>query len=240
MHVWRATYQASRIAALSAGAPALDWPEWPDDMAMEKAAWVSEGAAEVQSRLPLPTDPAIRAWLLGVITNETVQAIGRCRGANLDPAQAVTVTIYGGVPLAGLGDHGLAVERYEADDRALGGSRANTAMGARQAVAAAMTAGQRTINSIRAWVEARFGITVGPDRVRSVMRALENSARESGDDIEAVFRAVAKRADSYLHAAKGDLETALDQAVAAKDWTAAELLQAQTARPPAMAGPGAA
>ena len=244
MHVWREAYQAARVAALSAGADSTDWPEWPDDMAMEEGVWVAEGATEVQSRLPLPTDPAIRRWLLGIITNETVQAVGRVRGANLDPSHPVTIHIYGGVPMAGLGEHGLTVDRYERDNPALGGSRANTAMDARQAIASAMTAGQRTINAIRAWVKARTGIVVGIDRVRSVMRSLEESARTSGDDIEAVFRQVAKRADSYLYQAKGDLEIAISAATAAQDWTAAEMLdlpiQAQAAPPPAMAGPGAA
>ena len=75
------------------------------------------------------------------------------------------------------------------------------------------------------------------------MRALEEAARTSGDDIEKVFSAVAKRADAYLHQAHGDLEDAIDKAMAAKDWPAAELLDipAQArARPPAAAGPPAA
>ena len=244
MGVWRETYQAGRVAALSAGADSTDWPEWPDSMAMEEGTWVAEGAKEVQSRLPLPTDPAIRRWLLGIITNETVQAVGRVRGANLDPSHPVTIHIYGGVPLHGLGEHGLQVETYEADDPALGASRSGKAMGARQAISAAAAAGQRTIKAIQSWVNTRFKIAVGTDRVRSVMRALEAAARASGDDIEAIYQQVAKRADAYLHQAKGDLETAIGAATTARDWVAAEMLdvplQAQAAPPPAMAGPGAA
>lgn len=246
MPTWRGQYQAARVAALTAGADPSDWPEWPDNMEMEEGAWITEGTHEVQSYLPLPTDPAIRRWLLGIITNETVQAVGRVRGANLDPSHPVTIHIYGGVPMAGLGEHGLTVDRYERDNPALGGSRANTAMDARQAISAAAAAGQRTIKAIQSWVKTRFKIAVGTDRVRSVMRALEAAARASGDDIEDIYQKVAQRADAYLHQAHNDLETAIGAAVAAQDWTAAELLdlpiqaRQQAMPPPAMAGPGAA
>lgn len=224
MDEWRGVYQAARIAALSAGALASDWPEWPDDMQMEEGAWINEGTHEVQSMLPLPTNQHIRKWLLNMITSETVQAIGRVRGANLDHSHPVTIHIYGGVPLAGLGEHGLAIDSYEADAPEIGASRSGKALDARQAIAAAQSDGQRTIKAIQDWVEARFKIRVGIDRVRSVMRALEAAARESGDDIEAIYRKVATRADAYLHSVKGDLETAVTAAVVAQDWMAAELL----------------
>lgn len=240
MDTWRELYQASRVAALTAGADPIAWPEWPDDLQMEQGAWINEGAHEVQSRLPLPTDPRIRAWLLHTITAEVVQAIGRARGANRDPAHPSTITIYGGVPLAGLGEYGMTINSYETDDQAIGPSRSGQALEARQAIAAAQDAGQRTINGIREWVKRRFGLVVGVDRVRSVMRSLEASARASGDDIEQVFSAVAKAADAYLHQAHGDLEEAIDKAVAEQDWPAAELLDIPSqarARPPATAGP---
>ena len=288
MPAWRGLYQASRVAALTAGADPFDWPEWPDDLKMEHGAWINEGGTEVQSRLPLPKDSgirsweqgargtgarivvagdkwhrqtyaagktfttsgnvyrarqAIRRWLLRTITAESVQAIGRGRGANGDPSQPSTIYIYGGVPLEGLGEYGMQVDEYQTDDQAIGPNRSGKALEARQAISAAQASGQRTINGIRKWVRDRFGIVVGIDRIRSVMRALEEAARTSGDDIEKVFSAVAKRADAYLHQAHGDLEDAIDKAMAAKDWPAAELLDipAQArARPPAAAGPPAA
>lgn len=224
MDTWRATYQAARVAALSAGANLSNWPEWPDSMEMEEGAWITEGTHEVQSYLPLPTDQKIRSWLLETVTAEVVQAIGRCRGANLDPAHPVMIHIYGGVPLCGLGEHGLMVAAYETDDPFLGASRSGNAMDARQAIAAAAAAGQRTFKTIQAWIKARFKIAVGIDRVRSVMRSLEAAARESGDDIEAIYQKVATRADAYLHRAQGDLQAAIGDAVQDGDWLAAELL----------------
>jgi hypothetical protein len=224
MHTWRSMYQAARVAALSAEAEPTDWPEWPDGMEMEDGAWITEGGGEVQSYLPLPTDARIRKWLLETVTAETVQAIGRARAANLDPAHPVTIHVYGGVPLYGLGDHGLTVEAYQPDDPSLGASRSGKALDARQAISAAAAAGQRTIKAIQAWVAARFKISVGMDRVRSVMRALEAAARDSGDDIEAIYQNVATRADAYLHQARGDLETAINTATAEHDWLASELL----------------
>lgn len=118
----RSMYQVSRIAALSAGADAESWPVWPDDMEMIKDAWVCEGSHDVPCRLPLPADIRIRAWLLTRITAETVQAIGRARGANAE--NTIDVHIYGGVPLHGLWQHGLAVAAYEADPECLGKTKA--------------------------------------------------------------------------------------------------------------------
>lgn len=244
MDDWRGLYQAARVSALVAGAPATAWPEWPDNMQMETGAWIKEGTHEVQSMLPMPANQQIRRWLLDIITSETVQAIGRCRGANLDPTHPVTIHIYGGVPLAGLGEHGLTVDSYEADDPVIGASRSGKALSARQAISTAMSAGQRTIRAIQVWVKERFRITVGVDRVRSVMRALEEAARASGDDIERIFAQVAKRADAYLHVAHGDLEAAISAAVVAHEWTVAELLdipaQAQATRPTPTGPPAAA
>ena len=128
------------------------------------------------------------------------------------------------MPLCGLGNHGLTVEIYEADDASLGASRSGKALDARQAISAAAAAGQRTIRAIQGWVKARFKISVGTDRVRSVMRALEAAARERGDDIEAIYQKVAARADAYLHQANGDLKAAISVATAARDWIASELL----------------
>ena len=331
MDAWRGLYQASRVAALTAGADPFDWPEWPDDLQMEHGAWVNEGSHFVQSRLPLPKDSgirswsgrvvrheaiakaraanwqgptfasasifstrnrysharqhgcikagstpririvgagdkwhaqsfatgqtfttrqntyrarqAIRSWLLRMITSETVQAIGRGRGANVDPSQPISIYVYGGVPLEGLGEYGMQVDEYQTDDQAIGQSRSGKALEARQAISAAQAAGQRTINGIRRWVKDRFNIVVGIDRIRSVMRSLEEAARATGDDIEKVFGAVAKRADEYIHYAENNLEHAISAAMAAKDWPAAELLDIPVqarARPPAAGPPAAA
>ncbi len=122
LEAWRAEYQVSRIAALSAGANPDHWPAWPDDMGMVKDEWICEGGTDVQCRLPLPADTRIREWLLSRVTAETVQAIGRARGANAE--NTIDVHIYGGVPLYGLWQHGLAVDSYEADPECLGQTKA--------------------------------------------------------------------------------------------------------------------
>ena len=122
LETWRAMYQVSRIAALSAGAALENWPAWQDDMEMVKDEWICEGDHDVQCRLPLPADARIREWLLNRVTSETVQAIGRARGANSEAM--INVHIYGGVPLHGLWQHGLSVASYEADPECLGQTKA--------------------------------------------------------------------------------------------------------------------
>ena len=124
LETWRAMYQVSRIAALGAGAAdPKNWPAWPDDMELIKDAWICEGDHEVQCRLPLPADPHIREWLLNRVTSETVQAIGRARGANAD--NTIDIHIYGGVPLHGLWRHGLSVAEYADDPECLGQTKAD-------------------------------------------------------------------------------------------------------------------
>nr|WP_163098662.1 hypothetical protein [Acidithiobacillus ferrianus]NDU43475.1 hypothetical protein [Acidithiobacillus ferrianus] len=122
MEAWRAEYQRSRIAALSAGANPENWPVWPDDLQMIPDMWICEGDTDVQCRLPLPADDHIREWLLNRVTSETVQACGRARGANSETA--IDIHIYGGVPLHGLWQHGLDIASYEADPECLGQTKA--------------------------------------------------------------------------------------------------------------------
>ena len=122
LEAWRAMYQVSRIAALSAGANSDHWPAWPDDMEMVKDEWICEGDHEVQCRLPLPSDSRIREWLLNRVTAETVQAVGRARGANAE--NTIDIHIYGGVPLHGLWRHGLPVAEYADDPACLGQTKA--------------------------------------------------------------------------------------------------------------------
>ena len=113
----RSMYQVSRIAALSAGASPENWPAWQDDMQTAQDHWISEGDHEVRCHLPLPDDQRIREWLLSRVTAETVQAIGRARGANAE--SPIDIHIYGGVPLNGLWQHGLTVAQYADDPECL-------------------------------------------------------------------------------------------------------------------------
>ncbi len=224
---WRQQYLAARVAALAAGAPEADWPTWPDNMPMQQGCWETEIDHEVQSRMPLPADPHIRGWLLSTITAETVQAVGRVRGANLNQSHPATIHIFGGVPLVGLGDYGLQVSEYRRDPREIGASRANQALAARQAVAEAHDAGARTIRQILEWIHARTGLRVGIDRVRSVLREIEALARKTGEATELVAARVAAKADAYLSDARGDLAAAVSAAARVPDdLAAAEMLDA--------------
>ena len=137
LDTWRAEYEKARIAALAAGCAPESWPVWPDDMPMVDGAWVPEGVHEVQSRMPLPADARIREWLLSRVTAETVQAIGRARGANA--VDTLTVHIYGGLPLWGLWEHGLTVDAYDDDADVLGKGKAGLDAEARAAGLAALT-----------------------------------------------------------------------------------------------------
>ena len=65
------------------------------------------------------------------------------------------------------------------------------------------------------WAQNIFGLTVEVEQVQSAAKTI---------DAEATFAQAAKRTEEFLIQAGGDLDDALDAAVAAKDWQAAELL----------------
>ena len=220
---WQAMYQADRIAALTAGAPGKNWPAASDSIEVEHGAWIAEGDVEVQSRLPLPIDPQIREWLLGKITNETVQAIGRVRGANADPDAPITIHIYGGVPLHGLGDHGLMANEYRLDPPELGPSRATRGIDAQRQIAAAYHGGEQTVRAIKKWIARTAGRSVGDETIRRVRRDLESAARMSGQTIERIAQMAMQAADAILHAA-GNLAQAVTLAATRPAWLPAALL----------------
>ncbi len=167
---WRAEYQSSRIGAIAAGCDPQDWPIWSDDMENVKETWLREGDHEVKSTLPMPADPHIRQWLLSRITSECVQAIGRVRGANL--AEPVTVTIYGGVPLCGLGGYGLAVSEYLRDHESLGVVKA-------QAEAESQTAAMAALDAA-AMQAIRDGKNITHANLKTILKEGKNSFCHQG------------------------------------------------------------
>lgn len=135
MSEWRRMYQVDRLAAMAAGCHPNDWPVWPDDLKMLKNTWINEGWQDVQSRLPLPDNERIRRWLLTKVSNEIVQAVGRSRGACLleEMNEFAHIHIFGGVPLYGLGAHGLEVEDYSYDGEDIGKTKKQADAEAREA-----------------------------------------------------------------------------------------------------------
>ena len=207
---WSAAWQGARIAALAAGAPEEDWPAQPDGPVETEAYMdIDEGGAWVESRHPLPADKRMREFFLRLSTCESVQAIGRARGANNPTGQPYTVRIFGGMPLFGLEEHGLHVDRYEVDPEEIQGARIKRALGDRQAVAQALAGGcDRTINAVRVWIKERTGKVVSVRRARVFLRELEATARTESEDIQKVFADVAGKADAFLADADGRLARA--------------------------------
>ena len=106
-------WDRARVTALAGGADPSDWPEW--NGSMSTGHWIRETPDyEVQSRIALPDDPIVRDYFIRLATNETVQAIGRLRAVNRD-GENLDVHIFGGLPLAGLEEHGLSVTQYARD-----------------------------------------------------------------------------------------------------------------------------
>ena len=85
-------------------------PDWNAEI--ERGAGVTVGSKVIQSKAPLPSDPALREWVLADYGRRMAQGIGRARAVWATEDKPITVWIAGGLPLAGLAQHGLEVAEY--------------------------------------------------------------------------------------------------------------------------------
>ena len=102
-HDQASLYARARAAAIWAGAPAAEWPEW-------------DGSTEHYDGVaaPLPTVPAARRWWAERLAADLVQAIGRARAVSHTGTEPIEVRIYGGIWWnelhEALGRYGLRVD----------------------------------------------------------------------------------------------------------------------------------
>jgi len=76
-------WRLARAAAISAGLPAVNWPEDVGDM------------DHVKGRPQLPLDPCVRRWLIDRYSGALIQAIGRTRAARA--LHLIRVELWGGL-----------------------------------------------------------------------------------------------------------------------------------------------
>lgn len=101
-------YNAELMLMRLAGVKNL--PDWSQEI--ERNQEVVVGNKVVTSKAPLPVDPALREWVLADYARRIAQAIGRVRGVWASPDKPINVWIAGGLPLAGLAEHGVTVTEY--------------------------------------------------------------------------------------------------------------------------------
>lgn len=112
-------WAAARAVRILAGADPESIPYWPDSPEGKRvrADWqggrdIAVGPGQVvHCPILLPTDEAMRAWLIDLCTRDMVQAIGRARAARA--AEAVMVWVVGGIPPE-LWRHGIVVNAVRA------------------------------------------------------------------------------------------------------------------------------
>lgn len=87
-----------------------DLPDW--STAIERDQLITVGDKLVPCKAPLPTNPHLRDWVLADYGRRAVQSIGRVRGVWATADKPINVSIVGGLPLAGLAEHGIEVNEY--------------------------------------------------------------------------------------------------------------------------------
>lgn len=92
----RSTYEADRSLALAAGASASDWPHWEDTEREQPLVQVTLETS-VRSKIKMPINPKLLAWVLDFYTGRFHQAVGRVRGARAQVAR--TIHVYAGLPI---------------------------------------------------------------------------------------------------------------------------------------------
>lgn len=102
------TYNTELMLMRLAGMENL--PDWSCEI--ERRQEITVGDKRVESKAPLPTDTYLRDWVLGDYGRRIAQAIGRVRGVWASADKPINVWIAGGLPLAGLAEHGITVNEY--------------------------------------------------------------------------------------------------------------------------------
>ncbi|MHB1631797.1 MAG: PriCT-2 domain-containing protein [Acidithiobacillus sp.] len=161
---WGQRWEGHRALLIQLGlALPGDLPHWNNKW--EKGLWSAVNSDHQQlSKCRLPSNPMIREWMLDCIASLRTQAIGRLRSANRAPEQGdALVYVVGGAPVAGLGQHGLAVAEFE---RIVGGTTGEERRAARHearrkaaadaAVAVALKTGSVTRDKVQG--EMRNGV----------------------------------------------------------------------------------
>lgn len=100
-------------------------PNWSKEI--ERKANVTVGSKLVESKAPLPQNPVLREWVLRDYGRRMVQAIGRARSVWASPDGPIHVWIAGGLPLAGLAEHGLEVSEYREEHQNLNDAASQSA-----------------------------------------------------------------------------------------------------------------
>ncbi len=85
-------------------------PDWSPEI--ERGVEVTVGNKVIVSKAPLPSDPALREWVLADYGRRMAQGIGRSRAVWASEDKPIQIWIAGGLPLAGLAAHGLEVSEY--------------------------------------------------------------------------------------------------------------------------------
>lgn len=92
----RARYEADRSLSLAAGASASDWPRW-EDTERERPEVQVTLETSLRSKIRLPTNQKLLAWVLDYCTGRFHQAVGRVRGARAP--ETLTIHVYAGLPV---------------------------------------------------------------------------------------------------------------------------------------------
>lgn len=176
--VWAEKWEGHRALLIQLGLALPDeLPHW--DNKWEKKLWIAVNADHQQlSKCRLPTNQMVRDWMLDCIAALRVQAVGRLRSANrtMDQGDAL-VYVVGGAPVAGLGQHGLAINEFE---RIVGGTTGEERREARHAARlsaaadATVSVAMETGSVTRAKVQAAMRQGVCPASVKDTYGAGTN------------------------------------------------------------------
>lgn len=118
----RAKYEADRSLALAAGASASDWPRWADTERERPEVQVTLETS-LRSKIRMPTNQKLLAWVLDYCTGRFHQAVGRVRGARA--SETLTIHVYAGLPVDWRA-LGVQVE-FRKDSEAMGPGRGKAA-----------------------------------------------------------------------------------------------------------------
>lgn len=173
-------------------------PDWSAEI--ERGVEVIVGGKVIKSKAPLPSDPALRAWVLADYARRMAQGIGRARAVwRPEDRDYITIWIAGGLPLAGLAAYGLEVAEYREEKQNMNDASQQRTDEKIQATMATLQAadqdtGYRAVNK---WLEQNNLPGVRYDawkRVQQTVYGPDNSLYEGVDALLKALQSIAESA----------------------------------------------
>lgn len=172
-------------------------PDWSAEI--ERGVDVVVGGKVISSKAPLPSDPALREWVLNDYGRRMAQGIGRARGVwRPEDRDYITVWIAGGLPLAGLAAYGLEVSEYREEKQNMNELKSKSTQERVQVAISSLQAADKdpTYRAVNKWMEQNGLPGVRYDAWKRIMQSVYDPDKDTYKVVDDLLKALQSVADA--------------------------------------------